>query len=128
LYSSSKRSFEIKNFVALRHCVAQFQTLSACCEQSHRCSQETPDGAQLFTRWQFRYVAAAQRSRSAKKFKSTNMQDGIVQIPRIETAFCERYSYFCAMMQEVNKIRLLVVEEPLSVFVIAAARRPGRGF
>ena len=56
------------------------------------------------------------------------MQDGIVQVPRIETAFCGRYSYFCAMMQEVNKIRLLVVEEPLSVFVIAAARRRGRGF
>jgi hypothetical protein len=63
----------------------------------------------------------------SQKFKSTNMQDGIVQVPRIKTAFCERYSYFCAMMQEVNKIRLLVVEEPLSVFVMAAARRPGRG-
>jgi len=39
----------------------------------------------------------------SQKFKSTNMQDGIVQVPRIETAFCERHSYFCAMMQELNK-------------------------
>jgi len=64
----------------------------------------------------------------SQKFKSTNMQDAIVQVPHIETAFCERYSYFCAMLQEVNKIRLLVVEESLTVFVIAAARRRGRGF
>jgi len=63
----------------------------------------------------------------SQKFKSTNLQDGIAQISRIETAFCERYSCFCAMVREVNKIRLLVVEEPLTVFVIATARRPGRG-